>query len=341
MAMNYWDDVLDAVTLTGYARAEAELNDASSLARYLPNDYVMDVAVEFTVGRNGLEFDAPYRAYDAEPEMVGGEGAEQVMIKLPAVSQKTPISEYHQLRLRAGADPTESMARAIQKRMRQVVRAVGNTTDRQRANVLVTGRAFANQRNFRFDDDFGRDPELTSTASTLWSDRTADRLDQLKLFRDIYNTKSDADPGQIVMDRDAWNAFILGDQFQVDFSSGMTRPASEADIQAFAVASGLPPIEVNTDRTSKGPLLPSGTVLLLPAPVDPNDPDGTGLGATAWGTSLSSLEPSYEIPDDDRPGVVAIAERSSSVPHIAQVTADAINLPFLANANLSACLKVL
>lgn len=341
MAMGYWGDVLPAAQLTGYARAELELADDNSLARYLPNSYIDDIAVELDAnGEGGLEIaEALYRAYDAEPEMAGGDRGESFMIKLPAVGQKTPISEYAQLRIRGqgGAGMTTAITRA----MRRVVRATANTTDRQRAHVLVNGRAMASQRNFRFDDDFGRDARLTATAPALWTDRDVDRLDTLKVFRDVYETVSEATPGAIVMDRDAWNAFLLGSSFQVDFSNGMTRPASEADVRAFAIASGLPPIEVVSSRTAKGPILPSGTVLMLPAPGDPNDPDSTDLGTTVWGTSLSSMEDDYEIPDDERPGIVAIAERNSSVPHIAQVTADAINLPVLANPNLSSKLQVL
>lgn len=336
--MQYWDEVLDAVTLTGYARAEQEIADADALSRFLPNTYHEDIAVEFEVGANGLVYDAPYRAYDAEPEISGGEQAEKVMLRLPAVSNKEPISEYAQLRLR-GSDG--AMERAIRRAMRRTVRRVGNTADRQRAVVLVTGRATANQRNFRFDDDFGRHPDLTAVAPTLWSDSSADRLSQLKAFRDVQENHSEGTAGTIVMDRDAFAAFAAGEQFQTQLVNGASRPMSDEEIRSFAVAAGLPPIEVYNRRTPNGPILPSGTVLFLPAPVDPTDADATELGGTFWGTPLSSFEEQYEIPDGERPGIVAIAEKASSVPHIAQVTADAISLPVLANPNLSAALRVL
>lgn len=337
--MQYWDEVVDAATLTGWARAEQELADADALARFVPNLYHDDINVAFTVGADGLLYDAAYRAYDAEPEMSGGEQEEEVVLRLPAVSNKEKITEYRQLRVRSANGP--GMENAIRRTMRRTVRRVSNTTDRQRAVVLVTGRATVNQRNFRFDDNFGRHPDLTATAPTLWTDTSADRLSQLKAFRDVQEDHSEGTAGVIVMDRDAFAAFSAGDQFQQQLTNGASRPMSDDEIRSFAVAAGLPPIEVYNRRTPNGPILPSGTVLLLPAPVDPNDPDATDLGATFWGTPLSSFEEQYEIPDGERPGIVAIAEKSPSVPHIAQVTADSISLPVLAHPNLSAALTVL
>lgn len=333
--MQYWDEVIDAATLTGYARAEQELLSADSLARFLPDATVDDISVTFEVGSSGLIAEASYRAYDAEPEIGGEERGEEVMIKLPAVSRKEPISEYAQLRLRNSEGGMET---AIKRAMQRAVRAVVNTADKQRGNVLTTGKA-TSAGKFKMNDDFGRDAALTATAATLWSASTANRLDALKAFRDIYEDKANAELGAIVMDRDAAAAFFAGDQFQVSLANGASRPSSEAEVQAFVAAAGLPLIEVNKRRTASGPVLPSGTVLFLPQPVDA---DGSSeLGSTFWGVPLSAMQDSYQIPESEYPGVVAIAEKSSSVPHIAQVTADSIQLPVLANANLSGSLKVL
>lgn len=336
--MQYWDEVIDAATLTGYARAELELLDQDTLARFLPNSYVEDISIEFEVGQNGLISDALYRAYDAEPEIAGEERGESVLLKLPAVSRKEILSEYAQLRLRGSEG---GMERAIRNAMRRAVRAVANTADRARGSVLYSGNFTVNQRNFKANDNFARNGALSFTASTLWSSTAANRLDALKGLRDLVGATGGAEPGAFVMDRDAFAAFSNGDQFQVALANGASRPSSEDEIRSFAVAAGLPPIEVNSRRTANGPVLPSGTVLALPAPVDANDPEGTELGGTAWGTPLSSMEESYEIPDGERPGIVAIAEKSTSVPHIGQVTADSIQLPFLANANLSGRMLVL
>mgnify|MGYP002653118143 CR=1 FL=1 len=335
--MQYWDEIVDAQTLTGWARAEQEIASKDSLARFLPDTTVDDIRVEFEVGANGLVAEAAYRAYDAEPEIAGEERGEEVTIKLPAVSRRETIGEYAQLRLRGTQGGYEA---AIQRAMRRAVRAVINTADRQRANVLVTGKA-TNVGRYKFSDDFGRDPRLTATASALFSDAGVDRIDELKRFRDVYEQIANAALGAIVVDRDAAAALFQGDQFRVQLVNGASRPAAEEEVQTMLEAAGLPRIEVHKGRTKTGAILPSGTALFLPAPVDPTDAEATELGATFWGVSLSATEAEYEIPEGEYPGIVAVAERSKSTPHVAQVTADSIQLPVLANANLSGALKVL
>lgn len=336
--MALWTDIYSPAELTGYVRAEAELQD-NGLARYLPNTTVADIAVEVLLGESGLVPEARYRSYDAEPEFIPGGGESGIMLKLPAVSAQEAISEYRQLRLRGVSD--ETLRAAIEKTMRRVVRSIIDRTERTRGVVLATGKATATQSNFRLADDFGRDASLTATAAALWSSSTADRVGHLEAFHDVYRSLAGEDAGRLVMDQAAFNALRAGDQFKVSLNNGATRPASNDDVQAIATASGLPEIEVYTRRTSKGAILPSGTILFLPAPVDPNDPESTDLGATVWGQTLSSTEEGYEIAEEDAPGVVVAAHKGESVPHIASVVGDSINLPMLMNGNKSGALKVL
>lgn len=335
--MAYWD-TYPAAELTGFARGELELQD-TGLARYLPNDYVADIAVEVMLGESGLVPEARYRAYDAEPEFIpsGEEGG--IMLKLPAVSGREAVSEYRQLRLRGVSD--DAMRAAIEKTMRRIVRAIADRTERTRGSVLTTGRATATQSNFRLNDDFGRDASLTATAAALWSTGGADRLGHLEAFHEVYQGLAGQVAGRLVMDQAAFSALRAGDQFAVALANGASRPASADDVQAIVTAAGLPQIEVYTRRTSKGAILPSGTVLFLPEPVDPNDAEGTDLGRTVWGQTLSASEPEYEIPEAEMPGVVVAAHKGDSVPHIASVVGDSINLPMLGVGNKSGALKVL
>lgn len=335
--MAYWD-IYPAAELTGFARGELELQD-NGLARYLPNDYVADIAVEVMLGESGLVPEARYRAYDAEPEFIpsGEEGG--IMLKLPAVSGQEAVSEYRQLRLRGVSD--DAMRAAIEKTMRRIVRAIADRTERTRGSVLTTGRATAAQSNFRLDDDFGRDASLTATAAALWSTGGADRLGHLEAFHEVYQGLAGQVAGRLVMDQAAFSALRAGDQFEVSLANGASRPSSNEDVQQIVQAAGLPPIEIYNRRTSAGAILPAGTVLFLPEPVDPNDPEGTDLGRTVWGQTLSASEPDYEIPEAEMPGVVVAAHKGDSVPHIASVVGDSINLPMLGVGNKSGALKVL
>ena len=94
-------------------------------------------------------------------------------------------------------------------------------------------------------------------------------------------------------------------------------------------------------RTSAGRVLADDVLLMLPAPVDPNDPEGTELGATFFGQTLTSTDPLYGLEDAEQPGIVAGAYRGDKPPMIAEVIGDAIALPVLANADLSLAAKVL
>jgi len=87
--------------------------------------------------------------------------------------------------------------------------------------------------------------------------------------------------------------------------------------------------------------LPDDRVLLLPAPVAVDDWQGTQLGATFWGRTLSSTEPGWGIAEADQPGVVAGVYRDEKPPMGIEVISDAIGLPVLANADLSLSAKVL
>lgn len=335
--MAYWD-IYPAAELTGFARGEAELLD-TGLARYLPNDYVADIAVEVMLGESGLVPEARYRAYDTEPEFIQSAGEDGIMLKLPAVSAREAVSEYRQLRLRGVSD--EALRAAIEKTMRRVVRSIVDRVERTRGTVLATGRATATQSNFRLADDFGRNAALTATAAALWNTAGADRLGHLEAFHEVYRGLAGQDAGRLVMDQAAFSALRAGSQFAVSLANGQSRPASNEDVQAVVTASGLPEIEIYSRRTAKGAILPAGTVLFLPEPVDPNDPEATDLGRTVWGQTLSASEPAYEIAEEDFPGIVVAAHKGESVPHIATVVGDSINLPMLGNGNKSGALKVL
>jgi len=79
----------------------------------------------------------------------------------------------------------------------------------------------------------------------------------------------------------------------------------------------------------------------MPAPVDPNDGEGSALGATFWGQTLSSTDERYGIEPSEQPGIVAGVYRGEKPPMIAEVISDAIALPVLANADLSFSADVL
>ncbi|MBF4578953.1 major capsid protein [Frigoribacterium sp. VKM Ac-2530] len=339
--MALWTDVIDPATLTGYARESLADIEArrGTLARWLPNRDVADTVVRFVMGQNGLVTEAKFRTYDAEPEVGKARGGRRVTLELPALGQEIPVSEYQQLRSRNASD--DAILREVLGTTRQVVQAVSDRIERLRGTVLDSGKATIAQDNFTSDDDFGRSASHNVTAPTLWSSIDADRLGFLESIVDVYRETNGVDPGAIVLTNRVFRALSSGKQFQTQLLNGVSRPATDADVQAVVTGAGLPPIFRHDRRTSGGRVLSDDRLLLLPEPVETDDWEGTQLGATFWGQTLTSTDDSYQIEDADQPGIVAGVYRNEKPPMIAEVISDAIALPVLANANLSLSAKVL
>jgi hypothetical protein len=338
------NDLFPAVELTGMARAEAELLDSSSLARWLPNVPVDDIAVSFVADSDGNLIDeAQYRAFDAEPDFGrGDEGGEELMVKLPAISKQATISEYQQLRARNAGEAV--LRNKIEQTMRTVVRSIVLRANSQRANVLVTGRAFSTGK-FRFSDDFGRDAALTTAVPTPWSDTTTSRLAALETLRDLYASKQEQyygveeEPGAILLTRTGFSALMRGNEFRqlmqpVAGPESLTRPPTQADVLTLLQAYGLPPIYTVTG-------IPDDTMLMLPAPGAPNAGEAGPLGATYWGRTLAASEAEWEIDEEDQAGIICGVFSSQGIPPIKFVAGDSISLPVALNANRSLAATIL
>jgi hypothetical protein len=345
--MVLWTDIVDPATLSGYARASlADYEQRrGTLARWLPNRDVADIVARFVAGSTGLIDVAKFRAYDAEPEVGNRPGRKRVTLELPALGQTQPVTEYDQLRQRTANPSDEAVLDAIETATDAAVRSVADAIERLRGIVLYTGKATIDQDNFKADDDFGRPAGHTVTAPALWSVAGTDALGQLEAWADTYRDANGEDPGAIVMSTRALRAFAGLDQMKTQLLNGASRPANFEDVQRTVEAAGLPPITRYDRRVSVGgastKVIPDDRVLLLPAPVETDDWQGTELGATFWGRTLSSTEASWEIPDGEQPGLVVGVYRNPKPPMQAEVISDAIALPVLANAALSFAADVL
>jgi len=337
--MTLWTDLIDPATLTGYARRSLEEYEASkgTLARWLPNREVADTVVRFISGRKGLVEEARFRSFDAEPEVGKGEPGKRTIIELPTLGQNIPVSEYEQLRSRNSSD--EVVEKSILRTTDRVVRAVADRLEKLRGIVLNTG--IATIPEIAAADSFGRSGTHDPTAPTLWSDPAADRLAFLESITDVYRDSNGVEPGAIVVTNRVFRALAAGDQFRVQLLNGGSRPATDADVRGIVTGAGLPEIIRYDRRTSSGKVLDDSKLFLLPAPVDTSDWEGTELGATFWGQTLTSSDDRYGIEASEQPGIVAGVYRGDKPPLIAEVISDAIAMPVLANADLSLAAKVL
>lgn len=336
-----WDDLIDPVELTAEAREAADEAEAreGSLARFLPNVEVADIAVEVFATENGLVEEAQYRAFNAEPEVAGDDNGESFMIKLAALGQKRFMTEYAQLRNRNAGEA--ELRKLIVKTARATANAIVARMERQRGIALTTGKTTITGRRFRSEDDFMRDPSHTVTAAAPWTDPDVSRLRDLEAWVDKYADTNGREPGAIVMSKRVFRSLSAGSEFATQLSNGGSRRATAEDVNDVISGAGLPPIEIYDRKTSAGLIIPNDQLLLLPEPGETTADEATALGASYWGRTLTSMSPDYNIEDVEQPGIVVSAHKNDSVPHNAWVDSDAIGLPVLSNADLSFVATVL
>jgi hypothetical protein len=344
--MVLWTDIVDPATLTGYARAALEdyEQQRGTLARWLPNRMIADIVARFVKGQTGLLEISRFRAFDAEIGVGERAPKQRVTLELPALGDTVPVSEYEQLRARGGNPSDEAILANIQDVTRQQVQKTADAQEFMRGVVLNTGKATIAELGTA--DDFGRSSgHSTAVAATLWSATTPDPLSNLQAAADTYNDDTGEDPGAIVMSRRVLRAMANAPQFRTNIITGGSRPANARELADVIEAANLPPIVQYNRRVKVNgatvKVLADDSFFLLPAPVATDDWQATELGATFWGRTLTSTDASWEIEDSEQPGIVAGVYKNEKPPMGAEVIADAIGLPVLANADLSFKMRVL
>ena len=333
--MALWTDLITPAEATGYLRASMEDAEArkGSLAEFLPNDLKNDTVLRLRVDEHGLVDEARFRAYDAEPAIGRTRRGRSMTMEMPALSQTLIVTELEQLRALGASE--DAMRTEIEKRIRQAGQAIAARMVRMRGQVLETGKAVIDQDDYQATADFGRAAELNLTAPTLWSDPSADRLGFLEAIHDAYVDANGEEPGSLLLTTAALRALARGTQVATVLPGGATRPARTSEAITLIQDAGFENVVINDRRTSGGRVISDNVVIALPAPVSPDSPEESALGATFWGRTLTAQESEYQLPVADMPGAVCGVYRNEKPPHGKEVFADAIGMPALANANLS------
>lgn len=347
--MPLWTDLVSPVEATGIARDEQYLVEQArggSLARFLPNVFVDSDHVKFYPGSTGLVDAARYRAFNAPPEIGKGQAAKASTIDLPAIARNEPIDELTQKELARLSD--DRVRKSIESAVRRNVQAISMKQERARGLVIDAGALVVDEDNFLINDVFGRDASLSVASGTgnWWADPAVDRLGQLNTWTDLYASfNNDTRPGRILFgSRGAYNAFAAGSQFRTVVGTAY-RPALNSEVEAYTASAGLAAMEIYDRSVSlEGVLtkvLNPKKIYLLPEPVDPNEEDGSVLGATYWGRTVSAGYESWGIESDEQPGIVCGVFREESVGSSIEVQGDSVGEPVLANPNASMAIQVL
>jgi hypothetical protein len=347
--MPLWTDLIDPVEATGIARDEqvvVEQARGGTLARFLPNVFVDSDHVEFYPSSTGLVDAARYRAFNARPEIGKGPGVTKKVIALPPISRAEPIDELTQKNLRRLSD--DRVRKSIESAIRRNVQAISQRQEWARGQVIDAGALVVNEDNYWINDAFGRDASLSVSAGAgnWWADAAVDRLTQMTTWQDLYASfNNGVGPGRLVFgSRAAYNAYAAGNQFKTNVGSA-SRPARADEVQAYSDGAGVPPYEIYERSVSlEGTLtkvLNAKKIYFLPAPTDVNNEDGSELGATYWGLTVSAGFESWGIEPDEQPGIVCGIFRDEKVGSSIEAEGDSIGEPVAANPNASMAIQVL
>lgn len=345
--MYLFNDYFTPATLTGYVRqALADLPaNQFSLRRWLPTRYVPDLEYRYNKGTGGLIPAAQFRAYDAESPIGKRKGIERRSGALPPLSEKIRLGEYDRLRIQA--NPEESIQSQILSDAVMLAKKLEARIEIARAAALVNGAVTISENGVEANVDFGRNGSNQVTPGTVWSTTaTADPIGDLVTWVQYYVDLNGEAPGAIVtstkvrgyMLRNAAIRSLAGNL------NGTPTILSVDQLTSALVAHDLPPIytyDASYENASgvATKVVPDTDVLLLPAPVAPDDWEGTQLGATFWGNTAESLEPNYGLQGDE-PGIV-VGNYKVENPLGIWTNAVGISLPVLSNPDLSMRARVL
>ena len=113
--------------------------------------------VEVFATEDGLVSEANFRAWNAPPEVGASPGLNSTIVKLAAISRNEPIDEKTQRALKRL--PEDRVKRSIEAAIRRNVLATGDALERTRGSLIAEGKVTnAWQKNFKLNEDFGRDP---------------------------------------------------------------------------------------------------------------------------------------------------------------------------------------
>jgi hypothetical protein len=331
-------DYVAPAELTGYVRAAAADQPVNRfvLRRWLPDRLIDDLQYRFRRGGEGLIEAAAFRAWDAESPIGARVGVTRVTGDLPPISRKVRLGEYDRLvQRRAGTDAIRNELLTDAERM---ARAVAARMELARGDALVNGSVTITENGLvGLQADFGRAGGHSVTAAISWATASTDVLVDMLTWRDTYVATNGVEPGAMVFSRTVLGYLQRNTALRTQSATVVGAPSiiSESTLQALFQANGLPPYYLVDSRVNVSGvatrIIPADVFLYLPEPTD--DPDGTDLGATLWGTTAEALDPRYELADDE-PGIVA-GVYGTEDPIAMWTKAAGVGLPVLANPNLS------
>jgi len=326
-------DYIEPAELTGFVRealADLSVNEFT-LSRFLPDRTVSDIEYRFTRGGNGLAEAATFRNYDTPSRFGSRPGSVRVSGGLPPISRQIRLSEYDRLRLMHA--PNDPVLDAIFNDARNMARAVAARMELARGEALYSGKVMIDEGGVKATADFGRNAAHTVTAGTLWSNLAGSTpLTNLIAWADTMEANTGVRPTVALTSRTTQRLMQRNAEIIAAVSgaaAGRTR-VTAAELSDLLISEGLPRVEtydaqVMVNGVATRPV-PSNRVVLIAETVE--------LGATLWGVTAEAMEPEYDLPESDWPGIVAGVYKTPN-PLAYFTNSVGIGLPIPANPDLT------
>lgn len=321
--------------ITGYVRQRLldwPINQ-TALSQWLPNRNIDDLTYRYVTGGDTLIEAARYRSFDAESGISGRPGVRRESGELLPMSEKIVLSEYD--RLRGRANPDASIQQAILSDAVRMVKKIIVRLEIGRADALVNGSLSIAELG-GVTKDFSRSSGMEVTASTLWSNvATSSPITDLVTWQQAYVDQNGVPPGVFLTSTRVRGLLLQNATIRTAVSTLAGTPdlVSKSSLDTVLDSYDLPPLRVYDARHAGGRYIADNVGLFLPPAVGPNDYAGTELGATFYGTTAESLDPSYNLAGDEA-GIVAGVYRNED-PISIVTKASAIAVPILINPDLA------
>lgn len=347
-------DYVDPAELTSQVRtalADLEINSPTSLARFLPSETLDDIEYDVEAGQGGLIEAAMYRAYDAGLAIGRDETLGRARGRIPSLGQKLPIMEEARLRLRK--DENQSLTSNIERKGRRIAYAIATQVNLKRGELLADAELKFEGNNQDFNVDFGRRADFDYVLTKLWSDPTADPIEDLVIAAGLWEDENGERPTTFLTSQAVKTAFYRHPnitKMAVGGTGNTNRIAAPTEVDALLSLYQLPPFTVvpgkvkvrKEDGTNEIRfLIPQNAIIMLGEGGDASVAESTSLGATYWGVTIEATKSDWGIEESEWAGIVTAVFDNDKVPAFMSVEGVAIAMPVLTNPNGTLKVQVL
>lgn len=333
-------DLIEPETLIRYVREfdNEVLRPTSNLfvlEAWLPNRQTEDLEVRVRKGALNDVNIAEFRAFDTPAPFTGRQGTRWTSGRLGPVSRQISLGEEETLRQRSlDRGTNDPLIEQIYADAENMIRAVQGRVELARGDIIDDGVVTIDENGLDLTADFGRDPSMSVTAGTVWTNIAAPILDDLLGWVEDYVDLNGVDPAFILMPKTRVPNLALNTQFKDYAEFGGTTPTrvNRATIDTILTNEGLPPILLYDGQVRKDGvrtrILPVEKVYLMP-------PQSEALGETLYGTTAEALKLRSKgfIERDAAPGLVAVVTEEDHPVHTFTV-GTGLALPIMPNPDL-------